>query len=182
MTLCTTRSHPGVLFLTVIAAFGFPLWAQTDKTMILRLTSTAPRIDGEIDPVWAEADSVSDFEQFEPFYGKPPTERTVVRLLGTDEALYCLTVSYHEKAPIQDIAGVFDQASGDGVSLMIDTFNDKQTAYRFWVSASGAQSDSRMVDDGRNRDYSWDGVWFAQSRVHSWGYVIEMEIPFKSIR
>jgi hypothetical protein len=182
MTLCTTRSHPGVLFLTVIAAFGFPLWAQTDKTMILRLTSTAPRIDGEIDPVWAEADSVSDFEQSEPFYGKPPTERTVVRLLGTDEALYCLMVCHHEKAPIQDIAGVFDQASGDGVSLMIDTFHDKQTAYRFWVSASGAQSDSRMVDDGRNRDYSWDGVWFAQSRVHSWGYVIEMEIPFKSIR
>jgi hypothetical protein len=170
------------VFLLFVSVLTLPLAAQADKSMVLRLTSTAPRIDGEIDPVWVQADSVSDFEQLSPFYGQPPSERTVVRLLATDEALYGLIVCYHEHAVIQDITGVHDQTSGDGASIMIDTFNDHQTAYKFYVSASGVQYDTRMVDDGRNRDNSWDGVWFAESRVHTWGYVVEMEIPFKSIR
>ena len=176
------RSRPCLVFLLFVSVLTLPLVAQADKSMVLRLTSIAPRIDGEIDPVWAQADSVSDFEQLSPFYGQPPSERTVVRLLATDEALYGLIVCYHDHAVIQDIAGVHDQTSGDGASIMIDTFNDDQTAYKFYVSASGVQYDTRMVDDGRNRDNSWDGVWFAQSRVHTWGYVVEMEIPFKSIR
>jgi hypothetical protein len=75
-----------------------------------------------------------------------------------------------------------DDFGGDVVSLMLDTFGDKRTAYKFAVSASGIRSDCRMLDDGRNRDYGWDGVWFASTRVYDWGYVVEMEIPFRSIQ
>ena len=168
--------------LAACLVLGSHVLAQADKSFVLRSASFVPRIDGIIDPVWSEADSIADFEQQSPFYGQPPTERTVVRLLATPEALYGLVVCYHVKAPIQNIAGVHDQANGDGVSIMIDTFNDDQTAYKFGVTASGVQFDSRLIDDGRNNDNSWDGVWFAGTGVHAWGYIVEMEIPFKSIR
>ncbi len=168
--------------LTACVVLTLSLEAQTDKSIVLRAASRAPLIDGEIDPVWSEADSIADFEQLTPFYGNPPSERTVARLLATERALYALIVCYHTHSVIQNIAGVHDQWSGDGVSVMIDTFNDDRTAYKFAVSASGVHSDARLIDDGRNRDYSWDGVWFARSRVHPWGYIVEMEIPFKSIR
>ena len=165
----------------VLAACSSGL-AQQPKTLILHAALVAPRIDGEIDPVWAEADSVADFEQMGPFYGKPPTERTVAKVLATDEALYALIICYSTHAAIQDHAGIHDQWTGDGVSVMLDTFNDRTSAYKFGVSASGTQADSRLIDDGRNRDGSWDGVWFARTVIHPWGYVVEMEIPFKSIR
>ncbi len=65
---------------------------------------------------------------------------------------------------------------------MIDTFGDKRTAYKFAVSAGGVRSDCRLLDDARNRDYNWDGIWFADSKIYYWGFVVEMEIPYKSIQ
>jgi hypothetical protein len=65
---------------------------------------------------------------------------------------------------------------------MLDTFNDHQTAYKFAVSASGVRSDCRLVDDARNRDYTWDGVWDGASRIHDWGYAVEVKVPYRSIR
>jgi hypothetical protein len=156
--------------------------AQQPKTLTLHAALTTPRIDGEIDPVWAAADSVADFEQMGPYYGKPPAERTVAKLIASDEALYALFICYSAHAVIQNNAGIHDQTSGDAVSIMLDTFNDRTSAYKFGVTASGTQYDARLVDDGRNRDGSWDGVWFTRTAVHSWGYVVEIEIPFKSIR
>jgi hypothetical protein len=167
----------------LLAFVIFPMApAQQPKTLMLHAAQVPPRIDGEIDPVWAASDSIADFEQFGPFYGKPPSERTVARFLATDEALYALIVCYSDHAKIEGDVGIHDQTSGDAVSVMLDTFNDRTSAYKLGVSASGAQFDYRMMDDGRNRDASWDGVWFARSVIHPWGYVVEMEIPYKSIR
>ncbi len=139
-------------------------------------------IDGNIDPAWSTADSVSDFFQLEPRYNQPPSHPTVAKLLTTRDALYCLMVCYDDEANVQLLTGLQDNSEGDVVSIMLDTFNDRQTAYKFAVSASGVQADCRLLDDARNRDYSWDGVWFSATKVYSWGFVVEMRIPYKSIR
>ncbi len=152
------------------------------KVLTLQSVRYPPVLDGVIDDVWSTADSACGFFQLQPFYGKAPTDETVAKVLATNEALYCLIVCRQDKSCIQDYSSVHDQGEGDVVSIMLDTFGDKQTAYKFAVSAAGVQSDARMLDDARNKDYSWDGVWFARSRVYDWGFVVEMEIPFKSIR
>ena len=139
-------------------------------------------LDGAIDGAWAAADSATEFAQQSPFHGAAPTYRTVARLLTTDRALYCLIVAYAPTHHIERHLGFLDNASGDFVSLMLDTFGDRKSAYKFAVTAGGVRSDARLLDDARNRDYSWDGVWFAESRVHPWGYVVEMEIPYRSIQ
>ena len=123
-----------------------------------------------------------NFFQLSPYFNQPPSHKTVAKVLTTEDALFCLMVCYQKKEDILAVSGSLDDFTGDIVSLMLDTFNDKKTAYKFAVNASGVRMDARMLDDGRNRDYSWDGIWFAESQVYDWGYVVEMEIPYKSIQ
>jgi hypothetical protein len=152
------------------------------RTLSLRPATGPIEIDGLIDAHWAVADSASLTFQLLPYYSQHPTVRTIAKVLSTDEALYCLMVCRQLRATIESNTGLLDQYVGDVVSIMLDTFNDRQTAYKFAVSASGVRSDARMVDDGRNKDYSYDGVWTAASAISDSGYVVEMEIPYRTIK
>jgi hypothetical protein len=156
--------------------------ADAGKTLILRKTKASIAIDGVVDPVWNQADSVSDFVQFKPYNCKDPSMRTVAKVLTTERALYCIMLCYDTPNNIQRTKGVLDNMGGDIVSLMIDTFDDKRTAYKFAITASGVRADCRLLDDARNRDYNWDGVWFSAARIHDWGFAVEMEIPYRSIQ
>lgn len=170
-------------FVLILILTTVPL-VIADGAKILRLKkiTTDVIIDGVIDPVWSQADSVSDFIQFQPYNDKESSRRTMAKLLTTDNALYCLIRCWDEQKNIQRHTGKLDDFGGDIVSLMIDTFGDRRTAYKFAVSASGVRADCRLLDDARNRDYSWDGVWFSAARIYDWGYAVEMEIPYRSIQ
>ncbi|RIK78427.1 hydrolase, partial [candidate division KSB1 bacterium] len=170
------------LLLAAMLGSAGALKANLDKTLQLKKFSAGIVVDGVIDPAWAQADSVVDFVQLQPFAGKEPSTKTVAKLITTEEALFCLMICYDEKKNIQKNTGKLDDFGGDIVSLMLDTFGDRRTAYKFAVTASGVRSDCRLLDDARNRDYSWDGVWFAKSKVYDWGFVIEMRVPYRSIK
>ncbi len=153
-----------------------------DKKLYLKKIDIPIQVDGIIEETWNYADSIDGFIQLQPYNGKPSVRRTVAKLLTTEESLFFLLVCYDSRKNIEVNTGKLDDFTGDIISLMLDTFNDKKTAYKFAVSASGVRSDARMLDDGRNRDYSWDGIWFADAVVYDWGFVVEMEIPYKSIQ
>lgn len=153
-----------------------------NKTLKLIKVDNEIAIDGKIDEAWKFADSTTTFFQLEPYYNQQTSVKTVAKILTTEDALYCLMICYDDKQYIQANAGLHDGFTGDIVSIMLDTFGDKQTAYKFAVNASGVTSDSRMLDDARNRDYSWDGIWDGTSRIYNWGFVVEMKIPYKSIK
>lgn len=153
-----------------------------DKIINLHRIDEEILIDGLIDPIWAQADSATDFFQLQPYFNQSPSVKTIAKILTTNDALYCLMICFEEKEKIQQTTGMLDQFSGDIVSIMLDTFGDKKTAYKFAVTASGGRADSRLLDDARNREYSWDGIWFADSKIYEWGYVVEIKIPYKSIQ
>ncbi|HEX2983589.1 MAG TPA: DUF5916 domain-containing protein, partial [Ignavibacteriales bacterium] len=169
-----------LLFLVLFS--GCVLASGPGKKLFLNKADGKIEIDGAIDALWAKADSISDFIQYTPYNDQQPTRRTTAKILTDGEDLFCLMICYDEKKNIQANAGKLDDFTGDIVSFMFDTFDDKKSAYKFAVNASGVRSDCKLVDDARNRDYSWDGIWFADSRIYDWGYVVEMRIPFKSIQ
>lgn len=172
-----------VLRITVFILFVcFNYLAFAAGTLLVQKIEEPIEVDGVIDPAWQRADSVSDFHQYMPYYGEAPSRKTVAKVLTSERALYCLMIAYDHAENIEKHTGTLDDFGGDVVSFMIDTFGDSRTAYKFAVSASGVKSDCRLLDDARNRDYSWDGVWFADSRIYSWGFVVEMEIPYRSIQ
>ncbi len=175
-TISALRLIPLVLTLSLAAALG------QNRSIELHRASGPIIIDGFIEPAWANADSAGDFFQLQPYYARPPLHRTIAKLLTDDRNLYCLILCQDEPGHIQRNTGKHDDFSGDIVSLMLDTFGDRRTAYKFAVNAGGSRADCRLLDDARNRDYSWDGVWFSASRIHDWGWAVEMEIPYRSIQ
>ena len=179
------RARSALLFFLVVSVISFGAenaLSTPEKTLIPRQTRSRIDVDGIIDPAWSQADSISDFVQFAPYIGKEPSRKTVAKLITTKDALYCIIVCSEEPKNIQRGTGTLDNFEGDIVSLMLDTFGDKRTAYKFAVSASGVRSDCRLLDDARDRDYNWDGVWFSSARTYEWGFVVEMEIPYRSIQ
>ncbi len=52
------------------------------------------KVDGNIDSMWKVADSVTDFKQYTPDYGKPARYRTVVKFLQDRANLYVLAIAY----------------------------------------------------------------------------------------
>lgn len=155
---------------------------NSEKTLKLKKSTSEILMDGKIDSQWSQADSAVSFFQLTPNFAKEPTVKTTAKVLADDENLYCLIIAYASKEEIDVRTSIHDQAQGDFVSLMIDTFNDKQSAYKFGVSAAGIQYDARLIDDARNRDNNWDGIWFSATQVYDWGYVVEIQVPFKSIK
>ncbi len=142
-----------------------------------------PKVDGVIESVWAGVDSATGFIQIVPDEGKPSTEKTVVYLLYDDQHLY-VAFKCFDSEPEKLILRVTprDQGGGDQVGLILDTFSNKTTGYFFSCNAKGVQTDGYMSSDGRSQDSSWDGVWYSATKVTDFGYVVEMKIPFRSIR
>jgi hypothetical protein len=179
----TSKRSLSLAVLCALVALGpSNVSANSAKALVLRKAPSAPVIDGAVDALWSRADSVSDFVEFAPYNGREPSVRTVAKVLTTETAIYCIMRCYDEPKNIQRTRGMLDDMGGDIVSLMLDTFDDKRTAYKFAVTAAGVRADCRLLDDARNRDYSWDGVWFSAARIYDWGFVVEMEIPYRSIQ
>jgi len=142
----------------------------------------APVIDGILDECWAKADSVKEFRATRPYYGAEPSESTTVYLLHDDENLYiAFRCQIRDRAPDVRLT-MRDGGTGDEVKVMLDSYGNGITGYRFAVSAAGTQSDARVTDDARTMDFSWDGVWRRGFRVTDTSFTVEMAIPFKTIR
>ena len=67
------------------------------------------------------------------------------------------------------------------VSVRLDPYHDHQTGYRFELSASGVQRDSRLYNDDWS-DYSWDAVWESGVKLQPWGWSAEIKIPYHCLR
>lgn len=173
-----------MILILILMLLSYTAFSQDNsgKNLSLVKSDVVIAVDGFIDDAWHSADSADGFVQFQPYNGKESLRRTVAKIITTENSLYCLIVCYDDRDNIEVNTGKLDDFTGDVVSLMLDTFNDKKTAYKFAVNSSGVRMDARMLDDGRNRDYTWDGIWFAESQVYNWGYVVEMEVPYKSIQ
>jgi hypothetical protein len=168
---------------TLILLSSITVYSNNDQKVVpLKKIDTPIVVDGIIDKAWDSVNEISGFFQLAPYYGKDPSKHTYAKILTTETSLYCLIVCYDDPLNIQQNTGKLDDFGGDVVSLMLDTFGDKRTAYKFAVSAAGVRADCRLLDDARNRDYNWDGIWFSDSKVYDWGYVVEIEIPYKSIQ
>ena len=151
-----------------------------NKRVTAVYTATPPVIDGQLERVWFQAQPITEFIQQEPDEGAPASESTEVYVLYDDDNLYVAFRCYQEK--VKAWVASWDNAYGDRVALYLDTFGDKRTSYGFEVNAMGIQEDFLITNDGRSYDDSWDGIWIAEAKITSEGYVVEMAIPFKSLR
>jgi len=150
------------------------------KTAVAVRTEQAPHINGILDDAsWNLAPVISDFDQYEPLYGREPSFLTEVRILYDDYAVY-IGAQMYDPHPDSILAQLGtrddDNLNADLFGIEFDTYNNQLDGYTFRVTASGVQLDFR------ERDETYNGVWLSSVKRNSQGWVVEMMIPYSALR
>jgi hypothetical protein len=75
-----------------------------------------------------------------------------------------------------------DDIEGDFLSIQLDTYYDRRTAFTFMVSASGVKADTIYSNDGETVDFRWDPIWYVKISNDADGWNAEMKIPLSQLR
>ena len=164
--------------------------AQVKTTEAVK-TVQAPRIDGLLnDDAWQEAPVLTDFIQNSPSPGSPASSKTVVRILYDNTAIYVGAYLFDDPSLIRKQFTARDgeqMRDVDYFSVFFDTYHDKQNGFQFLVTTANVQSDARVSptysgEFGSYGDKTWDAVWESKVSMQKDGWVVEMRIPYVSLR
>ena len=167
--------------------------APTTLVLQAHAIAGAVNLDGLLDEVfWREAEEASGFTQREPEQGEPATEETLVQVIYTEDTLY-IGVRALDSDPSRIMATEMQRDGSqsfsggrldtdDSIVVLLDTFHDGRNAFHFETNSWGARADALITDEGRNRNFEWDGVWNAAARRTEEGWSAEMAIPFNTLR
>jgi hypothetical protein len=149
-------------------------------------SASAIVLDGRLDDAaWQTVQPVAAFTQAQPHEGEPATQRTEVRFLFDDDALYIGARMYDSEgaAGIRTRLTRRDQGQNDAdyIQVIFDTFHDHLGRVAFSVTPSGVKGDA-YGPNGAELDPSWDAVWEVETRVDSLGWTAEFRIPFAQLR
>jgi hypothetical protein len=118
--------------------------------------TTATRLTGSItldgipnEEAWKAAPAITELLQLEPDERQPVTERTEIRILFDDYNLYVGAWMY-DRGPLVQRLGRRDSAwpDVDLFTILLDTYHDHRTAFRFSVNPSGTKRDEIVTGGG----------------------------------
>jgi hypothetical protein len=145
-------------------------------------------IDGRLDEAaWAAATPITEFIQSFPDEGKPPSQKTELRILYDANAIYIGARMYDSLGAkgVRSVLARRDQLlnlngngnlTSDRISLVFDTFRDKNSRTWFELNPAGVKGDHQNGDD------SYDPVWEGATTIDSLGWTAEFRIPFSQLR
>ena len=142
-----------------------------------------PVIDGKLDDdAWKGAAVFKDFVQISPGDNIAPSKPTEAMMGYDAKTLYIAFHCYDEPDKVRATVAKRDQIfEEDNVRVFLDTFNDQRRAYILAWNPLGVQQDGIMTE-GQGEDYSVDIVMESKGMITSDGWVVEIAIPFKSLR
>jgi hypothetical protein len=159
--------------------------ASGDQVTIARLKGRIT-IDGNLDDEgWRSATPVTKWYETNPGDNVEPKVRSVGYLAYDDRYLYA-AFEFDDPDPsaIRAPYGDRDNLSGftDYGGVILDTRHDGRTGVLMVANAHNIQYDSVLDDASGNEDPSPDFYWASAAKVTSKGWVLEMRIPFSSLR
>ncbi len=167
-------------------------FAQTETREQFRYTivkSVTPvEIDGNVsDDAWNGIDPIPHFINHWPLDSGQADALTEVKVTYDDDFLYVLAVCYDEgERVVQSLRRDDDDAhwNSDNFTVVIDPMNTKQNGFMFGVNAGGSQIEGQLnVNGPRTRyDQNWDNKWYSEVVSYEDHWVVELAIPFKTLR
>ncbi|TVP98908.1 MAG: hypothetical protein EA359_17685 [Balneolaceae bacterium] len=162
-----------------------PGTAENPVMTALRLTeNNSISIDGFLnEEVWLQAPVATSFTQRSPNDGRAASERTEVRILYTDNAIYVGFMAY-DSSPDSIMAPLFRRDGNqpsDWVYVGFDSYDDSRTGFVFGVNPRGVQRDFLYFNDS-NMDLQWNAVWDARTQILENGWSAEIRIPTSQLR
>jgi hypothetical protein len=160
-----------------------PVASQQLKSVRALRVSSPPKVDGSLkDSCWNKAEVATDFIQRDLHPGLPSEQKSEVRILYDDEAIYIGAKLYdtHPDSILRELSTRDNEANADLFGVLFDTYNDDINAYGFFVTAAGTQIDARYSSEGQ--DFDWNAVWMSSVKMDSAGWNVEMRIPYSALR
>ena len=162
-------------------------------------TFTVPRVEADVaidgaltEAAWQSAARLTDFHQYEPVDGRNAEERTEVLVFYSARAIHFgIIASTRNSSTIRATLADRDNIeSDDRVTIYLDTFDDRRRAFMFGVNPLGVQADGVRTEGavsagsifGGSIDLNPDYLFDSKGQVTKAGYVVEVRIPFKSLR
>ena len=175
--------------------------AQTPSTQSSQLPTmtavraqVAPTVDGDVlgDDAWSAAQPATGFVQKVPDEGEPASEKTEVFVMFDDENFY-VGVICHDRNPegiiVSDTRRDASLVETDSFQMILDTYDDDQSAFFFGTHPAGMQYDGQVTRDGEvdfdtsgGFNLAWDGAWEVKAKIFEGGWSAEFAIPFRTLR
>ena len=184
LNLLRTTSIVVLLFFTFFSSVA----QQEKRTVTVKKINETIVLDGVLEEaVWLKADSADNFWQKFPTDSIKASLKTEVKLLYSDTHLYIgITAnSIGGNYTINSLKRDYSSRNNDNVTLIFDTFKDGQNAFLFGVNAYGVQREALVSDRGvdtRGFNLTWDTKWQSESTYTDDKYVLEIAIPFSSLK
>ena len=165
---------------------------QTD-VRVPRIDATVT-IDGNLDePVWQRAAVLTGFSEYAPADQRPSPDSTDVLVWYSGNAMYFGIKAYEPHGAVRATLAERDNVSSDdNLEIHLDTYDQRTRAFVFIVNPLGVQADGIKNELGGftpgsnvmpgQTDLSPDFIWESKGRVTSWGYEVEVRIPFSALR
>jgi hypothetical protein len=162
-----------------------------ERTIQAVKVSKPPQVDGVLnDDAWKDVQPETNFTQNFPNWGQPASKRSEVRIVYDNSAIYIGAYLYDDPANIRKQITARDaeqQTDADFFSIFLDTYNDNQNGFQFLVTSANVQTDAKLGpnlggDFGNYGDRTWDAVWESKTVILKDGWVVEMRIPYISLR
>jgi len=165
-----------------------PVETQAQETLPLPRLSGPIVLDGRIDePAWQELEPL-EMTMFTPTFGGQMTEPTEAYVGYDDEYLYVAGRLYDsDPTGVRTNTLYRDQYSGDDVfAIVLDTYNDYESAVWFTTSPAGVRSDRSVSNDaefqnGSAMNSDWNSYWDVATTETEEGWFAEFRIPFSSL-
>jgi len=176
-----------------------PCLMQAQAQLAPKKTLQAVRISEKInldakfdEPAWQTAPVAADFLYAWPNPGLTASEKTEVRVLYDDAALYVAFRCYDRQPDsiFHRLSKRDELENTDVVTVIIDTYRDGQNAVKFGVTPDNVQTDSKFSlananpdnDNADGEDLAWDAVWASAARITEDGWTAEFAIPYAALR
>ncbi|MFK8045255.1 MAG: DUF5916 domain-containing protein [Crocinitomicaceae bacterium] len=140
-------------------------------------------IDGVDDEsAWSNAVGSNEFTQTSPNAGKASIQKTEVKMLYDNEAVY-IFATMHETHPdsiTRTLSRRDDFGNADIFGIVIDTYGASTIGFGFLVTAAGVQVDE--IHTPNNIDRNWNAVWYSSVKCMDDRWVAEFKIPLAAFR
>jgi len=160
---------------------------QNAKSISAKKTFEKLKIDGDLsDSTWLNSEVVGNFWQNFPFDSSLAKTKTEVMMAYNEQFLYIAAICYDSipgKYVVQTLKRDFAYANSDAFVVSIDPFSDLQNGFSFGVNPYGVQQEGLLsYGGGGGITTNWDNKWYSEVKRYQNKWVVEMAIPFKSLR
>jgi len=158
--------------------------SQRNKRFEMVRAASEIIIDGKIDEVaWKSAPVIDDFLVSTPNQFDQPSEYTQVYVLYDQDALYIgarLWDSQAENITAQILRQGESIRFDDDFAIILDPFNNQRSGYFFAVNPNGVRDDA-VFQNTTAMEFNWDGIWRTATTRDEQGWVVEVELPMKTL-